>query len=159
MIIGHFHLLSGEQQFFVYIFDPAIRWIDFYAIHQLARENGKFIVCFFCDDHHTFQWSPWMNILFFLYVPRISALEHASPQVFIPVLKDEIYGASLIYGIFQFDILWKGATVHPSVTPGQEFKLVIKHRFFGDVSVPSYMRPELSRQSPFFACFRKDAPH
>ena len=108
---GRFALITEEIHHFPYIFDPSLRWIDYYAIHQMDRAHGKVTVIFYCEDINSpyIIWSPWIKLLFFQYVPQMPSLSASTPFWFIFSLQHEFAEGALAYSVFQFDLVWKGS--------------------------------------------------
>ena len=125
----------------------------------MTRAHGKVTIIFYCEDiNSTYRiWSPWIKLLFFQYVPRISALSASTPFWFIFSLQHEFAEGALAYSVFQFDLVWKGAQVNIIQEIGKE-NVFIENNFFGEVSIQGYFHQRYFQNSPFSACFRENPP-
>jgi hypothetical protein len=63
----------------------------------------------YCEDIQSpFRlWSPWFNLLLQQYIPRVSSLRHATPQLLLSVLQTEMAEATLNYDTLHFNLLYK----------------------------------------------------
>ena len=154
ILFGHTHP-PHQLIHYAYIFDPNLRWIDYFAVHQFAKSYRTISIIMYCEDIQSpFRlWSLWFNLLLQQYIPRVSALRHATPQLLLSVLQTKMAEAALNYDTLHFNLLYKRVFYNWGFTSDHQLAFFPSYDFYGEVYLPSHLQDAFMQHSPFSACF------